>query len=652
MIIENIHIENFRSLKDVDINCDALTAIIGRNGTGKSTVLYALDAFYNVAFQFTEYDYFSKNADAEIKIRITYGDLRNDEKEEFKSHLKNDKLTVTKVINAGGAKYYGVSRQIPEFHEIRKEAATPKRSKFNELVELEKYPGLGPKARNAAEVDSTMEQYETDHPEFLETFETPQQFLGPRNIGGGKLDKYTKYVLIPAVRDAAAEADRKGVILQLIDVLVTRSVNKRPDVRHLNEEFERRVREVYSRENLEELGKLAGMITQLLAQYAPGAELDLAFGEVVPPKINLPPAIASLVEDNFKCPVSYTGHGLQRALIFALLQRLSLTDMSPEPIKDETTDQAGQGEELEVARVPDLILGIEEPELYLHPARSRYLSDVMKKLSSPTGDEAEPRTQIFFATHSPYFIDLDLFDRIRLAKKCATDGCDVLQSKLSQYSRQQAAERLATISGRPPEEFTEASFVAHAVPVMTSIVNEGFFADVVVIVEGLSDAAILWAVQHHLNKSWDGRGIVIVPVDGKNNIDRPLVVFQGLEIPTYFIFDGDSGHTGSEREKSIKTNKILLRLANAEVVDFPVTQVHETWATFNDKLETELKVIGEELFKSVRDRVADELGYSEPSNILKNPRAATRFIESIYAEGQRIVVLEDIVERVTNLKDA
>jgi putative ATP-dependent endonuclease of OLD family len=652
MIIENIHIENFRSLKDVDINCDALTAIIGRNGTGKSTVLYALDAFYNVAFQFTEYDYFSKNADAEIKIRITYGDLRNDEKEEFKSHLKNDKLTVTKVINAGGAKYYGVSRQIPEFHEIRKEAATPKRSKFNELVELEKYPGLGPKARNAAEVDSTMEQYETDHPEFLETFETPQQFLGPRNIGGGKLDKYTKYVLIPAVRDAAAEADRKGVILQLIDVLVTRSVNKRPDVRHLNEEFERRVREVYSRENLEELGKLAGMITQLLAQYAPGAELDLAFGEVVPPKINLPPAIASLVEDNFKCPVSYTGHGLQRALIFALLQRLSLTDMSPEPIKDETTDQAGQGEELEVARVPDLILGIEEPELYLHPARSRYLSDVMKKLSSPTGDEAEPRTQIFFATHSPYFIDLDLFDRIRLAKKCATDGCDVLQSKLSQYSRQQAAERLATISGRPPEEFTEASFVAHAVPVMTSIVNEGFFADVVVIVEGLSDAAILWAVQHHLNKSWDGRGIVIVPVDGKNNIDRPLVVFQGLEIPTYFIFDGDSGHTGSEREKSIKTNKILLRLANAEVVDFPVTQVHETWATFNDKLETELKVIGEELFKSVRDRVADELGYSEPSKILKNPRAATRFIESIYAEGQRIVVLEDIVERVTNLKDA
>lgn len=106
MIIENIHIENFRSLKDVNINCDDLMAIIGRNGTGKSTVLYALDVFYNIAAQITEYDYFAKKVESEIKIRITYGNLRDDEKEEFKSHVKDDKLTVTKVINSGGSKYY------------------------------------------------------------------------------------------------------------------------------------------------------------------------------------------------------------------------------------------------------------------------------------------------------------------------------------------------------------------------------------------------------------------------------------------------------------------------------------------------------------------------------------------------------------------
>ncbi|TSA06818.1 MAG: DUF2813 domain-containing protein [Deltaproteobacteria bacterium] len=645
MIIENIHIENFRSLRDVNINCDELMAIIGRNGTGKSTILYALDVFYNIAAQITEYDYFAKDVESEIKIRITYGNLRDDEKEEFKSHIKDDKLTVTKVINSGGSKYYGASMQIPEFHEIRKETANPKKSKYNELVESGKYNGLGPKVTKATDADTAMDEYEALHPSLLETFETPQQFLGPRNIGGGKLDKYTKFVLIPAVRDAAAEADRKGVILQLIDVLVARSVNKRPDVRKLNEEFDKRVKEVYSANNLEELGKLAGIITGLLAQYAPGAEIDLAFGEVVPPKINLPPAIATLVEDNFKCPISYTGHGLQRALIFALLQQLSITDMSPE------ADKTGEADTVPATlRLPDLILAIEEPELYLHPARSRYLSTVMMKLTAPPADKADPRTQIFYATHSPYFIDLDRFDKVRLAQKCPVDGTDVLQTKVTQYSRNEASEKLAEITGKDPATFTETSFMAHAAPVMTSVVNEGFFADVVVVVEGLSDVAILWAVQQHLNKNWDGLGIVIVPADGKNNIDRPVVAFRGLEIPTYFIFDGDSNHTGTKKGKAITSNAILQRLASVDIVDFPETQIQETWAVFHDKLETELKTAVDELFDSIREEIAEELGYEKPSSVLKNPEAAARFIKSVYAKDKKITVLEEIVEKISLLK--
>lgn len=645
MIIENIHVENFRSLKDVDINCDELIAIIGRNGTGKSNVLYAMDVFYNLAAQITEYDYFAKDVESEIKIRITYGNLRDDEKEEFKSHLKEDKLTVTKVINSGGSKYYGASKQIPAFHEIRKEAATPKKSKYNELVESGKYDGLGPKVKKAADADTAMDEYESSHSDLLETFDTPQQFIGPRNIGGGKLDKYTKFVLIPAVRDAAAEVDRKGVILQLIDVLVTRSVNKRPDVRKLNEEFEKRVKEVYSADNLEELGKLAGIITGLLAQYAPGAEIDLAFGEVVPPKINLPPAVATLVEDNFKCPIGYTGHGLQRALIFALLQQLSITDMSPE------AEETGEAETVPATlRLPDLILAIEEPELYLHPARSRYLSNVITKLTTLPAEEADPRTQIFYATHSPYFIDLDRFDRVRLAKKCPVDGSEVLQTKLTQYSRKETSVKLAEISEKDPDTFTETSFVAHAAPVMTSVVNEGFFADVVVVVEGLSDVSILWAVQRHLNKNWDSLGIVIVPANGKNNIDRPVIVFRGLEIPTYFIFDGDSSNTDKKKENAITSNAILQRMAGVDVVDFPKTQIQETWAVFHDTLETELKGATEGAFDSIREEIAQELGYDKPSIVLKNPEAAARFIKSAYAKGKKITVLEEIVEKISLLR--
>jgi hypothetical protein len=224
MIIERVEVENFRALRSIDTSCDNLTVFLGRNGTGKSSLLYAIDAFYDVGAQFTPYDYFDKDTGTEIRIRITYGALRPDEVVEFKSQLKDGKLIVTKVINSGGAKYFGASKQLPEFHEIRKLGARDKIKEFNQLVDSGKFEGLE-KVRSGAAADAAMAGYESAHPERLTTIESEQQFFGPRNIGGGKLDNYTKFVLIPAVRDASVEADRKGVVLQLIDVLVMRIVN-------------------------------------------------------------------------------------------------------------------------------------------------------------------------------------------------------------------------------------------------------------------------------------------------------------------------------------------------------------------------------------------------------------------------------------------
>ncbi|MDD5451338.1 MAG: AAA family ATPase [Desulfovibrionales bacterium] len=649
MIIQRIEATNFRSLRSVDISSSNLLAILGRNGAGKSSVLYALDVFYNTAAQITEYDYFDKDTASDITIRVTYGDFKQDEREEFSSYITAGRLIVTKVINSGGARYYSASRQLPEFAEIRKLAATPKRKEFNDLVSSNKYADLNQKANSAQAVEDAMATFESAHPEFLQVFPRETQFFGPRNIGGGKLDKYTKFVLVPAVRDASSEAERRGVILQLIDVLVMRSVNARPDVRELNAEFERRVKEVYSANNLTELRSLGSLITQVLKRYAPGAELDLTFGEVDPPKLSLPPAIASLVEDNFKCPINYSGHGLQRALIFALLHQLSLTEQTvPEQTESESTSSfAPSGP----SKIPDLILAIEEPELYLHPSRCRYLSSVMLQLSKKPEQESDPRTQIIYGTHSPYFVDLQRFDQIRLARKVPVEGTNTLQTKITFYTREDAARRLAEISQKNPDDFTDISFAAHASPVMTTIVNEGFFSDLVVIVEGNSEVGALWTMQEIQKLNWDALGISIVPVSGKNNIDRPVVVFRGLEIPTFFIFDADSSLNGQKRDAAIRTNHLLQRLAGVPPTDFPQTDVFDTWAVFNDKLEAELEgATGQDNFNQLRTQIAEGLGYNQPSSVFKNIEGAAMFVKQVYANGGRIPVLENIVERVTRLR--
>ncbi|NUN70428.1 MAG: ATP-dependent endonuclease [Bacteroidetes bacterium] len=651
MVIQRVEIANFRSLKSVDVPCSELIAILGRNGAGKSTILHALDMFYNTAAQVTEFDYFDRDITADISIRVTYGDLRADEMAEFSAYVTDSTLIVTKVINSGGARYYAASRQCPDFVEIRKLAATPKRAAFNELVDSGRFPDLIQRANSAQAVESAMADFESRHPELLQVIQKETQFFGPRNVGGGKLDKFTKFVLVPAVRDASSETERKGAILQLIDILVLRSVNARRDVRDLNAEFERRVKEVYSSDNLTELRSLGDLITDVLKRYAPGAKLDLSFGEVVPPKLALPPAVASLVEDNFKCPISYTGHGLQRALIFALLQQLSLTEQSSPEVSESPGDEAAGAPP--PTRIPDLILAIEEPELYLHPSRCRYLSNVMLQLSRIPEDASQPRTQIVYGTHSPHFVDLKRFDQIRLARKVIAANTTTLQTKISSFSTTSASQRLAAISGRDPAQFTATSFVAHAAPVMTTIVNEGFFSDVTVVVEGNTEVGALWTLQSIQNRDWDGLGITIVPVVGKNNIDRSVVVFRGLEIPTYFVFDADSSSTGRDREAAIRSNGRLLRLAGVDIMDFPATTISRDWAVFNDNIEAEfLLALGRDVFDEIRAQVALELGYSQSSGVLKNIEASSLFVRKVYERRLRLPVLEELVIKITNLRSS
>ncbi|BBO19063.1 conserved hypothetical protein [Candidatus Brocadia pituitae] len=60
MIIESIYIENFRCIKKTQLNCDELTVIIGRNGSGKSSFLKAIDIFYDVNASITVEDLFNK----------------------------------------------------------------------------------------------------------------------------------------------------------------------------------------------------------------------------------------------------------------------------------------------------------------------------------------------------------------------------------------------------------------------------------------------------------------------------------------------------------------------------------------------------------------------------------------------------------------
>jgi predicted ATP-dependent endonuclease of OLD family len=662
MNIKNVYVKNFRAIREASLDCDMLTVILGRNGAGKSSFLYAIDTFYDVSAPITEEDFFDRDLKSPIEIRVTYGDLRDEEKEEFKSYMQDGKLIVTKRIkNEEGRivqRYFAAALQIPLLAEVRTKSGKRDRvSAWNDLVEKRMLVDLGEKVKSADDVERLMLEYEKKHPEFMQPIEKEEQFFGPRNIGGGKLDKFTKYVLIPAVREALDEiGGKKGAIYQLLDMLVLRKVNAREDIQKFKLEFEDKVKKLYSSDNLTELPELGESISQTLEKFAPGSTLNLGWGEVKPPEISLPAVRATLIEDKFEGEISRKGHGLQRSLVLTLLQHLATISPEDNSMEDSVKKNviSSKSEVHKPVQCPDLILAIEEPELYLHPSRCRYLAEVLLQLTEKSGKEQENKNQIMYASHSPYFVDLYRFDHVRMIRKVSSPDSATLQSVVTRFSLEQAAQEMAKVCSTDVACFTIDSFRVRAMSVMSTIVNEGFFADVVVVVEGPSEFGVLWKLQEIMKKDWLKLGIVVVPAGGKNNIDRPIVIFRGFSIPVYFIFDADS-HLVGKGQKEVEArnrNHRYLRIADSTVIDFPDTQVHENWAVFKQNLEAIFKeALGEDEFLAIQNEVASELGYNDhPERVSKNIEGAACLIERVYEKNKRIPILEQIINKITQLR--
>ena len=117
---------------------------------------------------------------------------------------------------------------------------------------------------------------------------------------------------------------------------------------------------------------------------------------------------------------------------------------------------------------------------------------------------------------------------------------------------------------------------------------EGFFANGVVLVEGRSDKAALSAIARLSGVSFEAAGIAVLSVEGKDNLDRPLVVFQELGIPTYVIWDCDTGMKGAKPATNLALEKLCR--PSQEITDAPSTTiVGDCFAHFQVTLEDVIK---------------------------------------------------------------
>ena len=341
-------------------------------------------------------------------------------------------------------------------------------------------------------------------------------------------------------------------------------------------------------------------------------------------------------EDGFISEVSKTGHGLQRAFLLAILQYLASVQERRESLETAS----------EESNAPDLVLAIEEPELYQHPNRQRHFARVLAELASAQIPGAARRIQVLYCTHSPLFVGIDRFNRIRLLKKIDGIESRPKTTKIVATNLESVARRLDEVGGHDGRRYTPETLLPQLRTIMNPWMNEGFFAQVVVLVEGETDRAAILGVANAYGHDFEQNGIAVVPCGGKNNIDRPAIIFSEFGIATYLVWDGD--FEGNGARPSI--NRELLRLVRSIEVDWPEA-VEPTFACFKRNLETTLRQeLGDIFWDTKLSYYRAEYDFDKNKDALKNPVVIEKIIEDAHNSGKECVTLNNIVHHIWEMR--
>lgn len=530
MRIRKIRVKNFRAVKDCSIDLDFLTALVGPNGSGKSTFLHALLIFRGDRAVTAE-DFYNKDVRKPIEIAVTFGNLSRRAGNKFARYLQGDELELVRICRWGGggpeSSLHGSVPRNPDFVAVldapRAEDARPV---YERLRKSPRYGGLAAwSGMDAAE--KSLRGWEDGHPDDCERRSDNGRFFGFGGTYDGNLDKFVKILYVPAVQDAlqyGTETGREPALREMLDLTARNALAGSRYYMDLQSDADAVYEGTRKVGSMRKTKRLRDDISSTLETFARGAGIDLVW-DVQRPNVPLPTATVRIVEDGYSSTIDRTGHGLQRAFIVAMLgswSRVQADAKARVPVPDSER--------------PSIILAIEEPELYQHPTRARHLARLLQSVSRDGMDRVAPSVQVVYTTHSPHFVDAGRIEQVRLLRKTCAAGGGPRTTRAWSTTAAAVERRLA--AGRAPKGANKEALPELDLD-MAPPVNEGFFAETVVLVEGESDRIAITEAASILGSPLDDAGVAVIPCGSKMSMLRPLAMFGELGMRVYAVWDGD-----------------------------------------------------------------------------------------------------------------
>jgi len=654
MILKSLHVQNFRSLLDVTLTFNDLTGLVGPNGAGKSALLTAIRLLRDPTLDFCDTDFYNRDTSHSIQIEGVFESLVPADNQYFSRYVRDGRLVVRrefvwiddgKVDSRGSADYLSTD----ELERVSLSAsAAEKKQAYQDLTASPPYDDMKPWT-SASEYDTQKAAWVRAHPEQCQAY-PDTEFFGSRGAGVHFKERWD-VLYVPAVQDPADVAqDSKGSVLtKLVDIVARKVLAADASFGELQKELRTKYSD-YLESHVTDLERLAREVSQSLGELTPDTSLTLKWDKSQNLDVRLPAALFEVSEDGFSAPITHVGSGLQRACTISLLQQLAAS--SGTQLADGA--QASESSQADTRELPSYMVIIEEPELYQHPDRQRHLVRVFSQLAGTPIQGVSHATQVCYCTHSPLFVCMDRFEDIRLCRKSMGETAKSPKQTEIRNASIDAVLNMLHSDDRPELVHSKLQTI------MTPLMNEGFFARAVVLVEGLDDRSAIVGTAQYLGYDLEGMGIAVIPCDGKNNLDRPLAVFKTLGIPVYAVWDSDEDQCDKPAEsdclqcrtncKVSHSNQHLLTVLGEVPIGKPGSRVNDMYACFQNNLEGVIKQdLGASLYEDALARAMVELGITKKDHAIKNPLVVKYTLRYAAENSRACTTLEDIVNHVVGM---
>jgi predicted ATP-dependent endonuclease of OLD family len=643
MRIQRLEVSNFRSIRSAAVTLGPCTALVGENNAGKSAFLAAIELFFASSPRVRATDYHHGSTDQAISITLHFGDLTPSEAKEFGSNLTDGVLVVTRQFmweSPDSGRYVVTARANPDFSECRNEQGKSQKRVLYKGLQL-KYPEL-PAVASADEVEAQLTAWEQANPDALQV-EHLSSFKGWTNVAAGKLKQTTSYVLIRAVQDVSEDlqSSKSSPVRALIDTLARQTIENSTQFKAFIADVNQQMSVLTDPKSVPALAQISTGLSEILAEYYRDSQVVATWEPITQIQPPFPTATIAVKDHGFEAPLDGVGHGLQRAIVLTVLRYMA----------EQNVVLPGEATQFDEPQ-SDFIIAIEEPEIYQHPTKQRLFSRLLRQITEGFNAKSGIRFQTVFVTHSPLLVSIQECDSIRMVRRTKAQKGQASSVNVSEISLERCAKLSGEVAGIDPAKIWSAEQYAAKLHTFGPELAEGFFAKCVVLVEGVGDQSVIDAWYRLRKRDPQAEGIVIVCVGGKNNLDKPITIFQELGVPCFWVFDNDRSKCKKkgEEQNTIRVNRILQKLggiADPDLLDWP-SGCRERFASWDMDLESYVQGRAQGSFGPAAEVHASEFNI-EVDLALKFPACARRMLGGFSSAAIEFPELDEIIVAVDSM---